>query len=322
MNRLLYVAAALLALTATGSACAQANYPTKPIRFIVPFPPGGGTDFLSRLITNKMIEILGWQVVVDNRPGAGGTIGVAAAASALPDGYTMVMGETANLAVNPALYSKLSYEPLKDLTPITLVASIPITIMVGAKAPYATLPDLIAAAKAKPGELIFASPGNGTVAHLSGERLQRAAGVRFVHVPYKGSAPALVDLIGGRANVFLASLESAMPQINAGTIRGLAVTSAKRTSALPDVPTVAESGYPGFESAAWFGILVPAGTPASIVNRLSTDIGRIVQLPEVRERMASGGGTIRTGPAEFAALLKAEHAKWAQIVKESGAKLD
>jgi tripartite-type tricarboxylate transporter receptor subunit TctC len=311
------------AFSATTAAFAQTNYPTRPIRFIVPFPPGGGTDILSRLVANKLTERLGWQIVVDNRAGAGGNIGLDAGAKATPDGYTMVMGQTSNLTINPSLHSKLPYDSVRDFQPVSVVASSPIAFMISAKAPYRTLPDLIAAAKAKPGEVTFATTGNGTVGHLTGELLQRIAAVKYVHVPYKGSAQAFPDLLGGRTHFFLASLETAMPQMKAGTIRTLAVTSPQRVPAVPDIPTVAESGYPGFDTATWYGILVPKGTPQPIVSRLATEVVKVLESPEVRERMAANGGaTIKPGPTEFSALIKSELAKWNRVIKEAGVRLE
>jgi tripartite-type tricarboxylate transporter receptor subunit TctC len=302
----------------SASASAQSNYPTKPIRMIVPFPPGGGTDILSRLVANKLTESAGWQVVVDNRGGAGGNIGLDAAAKAAPDGYTMVMGQTSNLTINPALYKKLPYDSLRDFTPVSVVASSPIAFMVLNKAPYRNLGELIAAAKAKPGEITYATTGNGTVGHLTGELIQRTAGAKLVHVPYKGSAQAFPDLLGGRVAFFLASLETAIPQMKAGTIRTLAITSAQRVPALPELPTVAESGFPGFETTTWYGILVPKGTPQPIVERLSAAIVKVLEAPDVKERMtANGGATIKPGPAAFDAQLKSELSKWSRVIREA-----
>jgi tripartite-type tricarboxylate transporter receptor subunit TctC len=320
---LMSVAAVLATLGLADAASAQGAYPAKPIRMIVPFPPGGGTDILSRLVAIKLTESVGWQIVVDNRGGAGGNIGLDAAAKAAPDGYTMVMGQTSNLTINPSLYSKLPYDSLKDFTPVSVVASSPIAFMVFAKAPYRTLNDLIVAGKAKPGEVTFATTGNGTVGHLTGELIQRVAGVRYVHVPYKGSAQAFPDLLGGRIGFFLASLETAIPQMKAGAIRTLAVTSAQRVPVLPDIPTVAESGYPGFETTTWYGILVPKGTPQPIVARLSTEIVKVLESADVRERMAANGGaTIKPGPAAFDAQLKSELTKWSRVIREAGVKIE
>ena len=315
-------AAALFLLACAGQAYSQADYPSKPIRFIVPFPPGGGTDIVSRLVTNKLTETLGWKFVLDNRGGAGGSVGMEVAANSAPDGYTLVMGQTSNLAINPSLYSKLPYAPLRDFAPVSLVSMIPVTVMISAKAPYKSLADLVSAARAKPGEVTFATTGNGTVGHLTGELLQRMAGVRFIHVPYKGASQAFPDLLGGRVNFFLASLETAIPQVKAGTIRALAVTSAQRAPALPDVPTVAESGYKGFDANTWTGVLVAARTPQLIIARLNAEITRVLDLPDMRERLATGGNPVQTGPKAFAALLKADTEKWAKIVKEAGVKVE
>ncbi len=324
MRRIIEIAAAIcIALSGVGTACAQADYPTKPIRLIVPFPPGGGTDILSRLVANKLTETLGWQIVVDNRGGAGGNIGLQAAAQSAPDGYTMVMGQTSNLAINPALYSKLPYDPIKDFVPVSLVSASPIVLVVPAKSPYKTLGDFVAAAKAKPGQLTFGSPGSGTVAHLTGELFQRTAGIKYVHVPYKGAAQALPDLIGGRIDLYSSSLETAMSQMKAGTIRALAVTSLQRIAVVPDVPTVSESGYKGFQATTWFGILAPKGTPDAIVNKFTAETTKVLQMPDMKERMAATGGLpVPTGPKEFSALLRSEVQRWSRVVKESGAKVD
>src|SRR5690349_11457098 len=270
---------------ACGVAQAQGNYPVKPIRFIVPFPPGGGTDIVSRLVANKLSDTLGWRIVIDNRAGAGGSVGMEAAANSAPDGYTLVMGQTSNLAVNPSLYAKLPYVPLRDFSPVSLVSMIPVTFMVSAKAPYKSIGDLVAAAKAKPAQITFSSTGNGTIGHLTGEQLQRMAGIKLVHVPYKGASQAFPDLLGGRIDFFLASLETAIPQVKAGTIRAIAVTSAQRAPVLPDVPTVAESGYKGFEAYTWTGVLVAARTPQPIIERLNKEIARILDLPDMKERL-------------------------------------
>src|SRR4051812_34671922 len=257
MKARLAAMAALLCMASgmTGAAPVANEYPARPIRLIVPFPPGGGTDILARLVSNKLTETAGWQIVIDNRGGAGGNIGLQAAAQAAPDGYTMVMGQTSNLAINPALYTSLPYDPVKSFVPVSLVSASPIALVVASKSPYRNIGDFVAAAKAKPGQLTFGSPGSGTVAHLTGELFQRTAGIKYVHVPYKGAAQALPDLIGGRIDLYSSSLETAMPHMKAATIRALALTSAQRVSIVPDVPTVAESGYKGFQATTWFGIL-------------------------------------------------------------------
>ncbi len=321
VNRILMVFA-VFAMSA-GNAPAQANYPDKPIRFIIPFPAGGGTDILGRTIGNKMGEIPGWRIVIDNVAGAGGNIGVNAAAKSAPDGLTIVMGQTSNLAISPSLYAKLPFDPARDLAPVTLVTSVPVAFLVAADSPLKTLADLVSAAKAKPGEISFASSGNGTVAHLTGEMFKRLAGIDMVHVPYKGSSQAFPDLIGGRIHVFISSLETAIPQIRGKTVRALAITSLTRAPAVPDIPTVAESGYKDFEALTWFGILVPAGTPEPIIARLNKEVVRILKMPDVQEKFAStSGGAIKSGPQAFSILLKTEMQKWSKAAKESGAKVD
>lgn len=313
------IAAALLAgVAAHLPATAFAAYPEKPIRCVVPFPPGGGTDILARLVALELTKTLGWQFVFDNRPGAAGNIGLDIGAKSAPDGYTIVVGQTSNLAVNPNLYSKLPYDSLRDFAPISLLSSMPIAIMIPAKSPYQKLSELIDAAKAKPGELTIASTGNGTIGHLSGELLQRAAGVKMTHVPYKGAAVAFPDLISGRIAVFHSSVETAMPQVNAGTIRVLAVTAANRVPVLKNVPTVAEFGIKGVEASTWFGYLAPAKTPRAIVERLSAEVSRAISKPEVRDRLASAGEQVTPGPEAFTAVLKADLAKWGKVIKETG----
>ena len=317
-----FITAVLSTACVTAPACAQGNYPTKPIRFVVPFPPGGGTDIVSRLVTNKLTETAGWKFVIDNRGGAGGSVGMEAAALSAPDGYTLVMGQTSNLAINPALYQKLPYVPLRDFSPVSLVSMIPVTVMIAAKAPYKSIADVIAAAKARPGEITFSTTGNGTVGHLTGELLQRRAGIKLIHVPYKGASQAFPDLLGGRINFFLASLETAIPQVMAGAIRALAVTSARRAPVFPDVPTIAESGYPGFEANTWTGVLVAARTPPAIIARLNAEITKVLDMPDMRERLNTGGAPVQTGPKAFQALLKADSEKWTKIVKEAGVKVE
>ncbi len=321
MNRRSLVAAAaaasVLAIAPWGLAHAQSGYPDKPVRLIVPFPPGGGTDVVSRIVGDKLSSTLGWKVVVENKAGAGGTVGLDAAAKSKPDGYTIVMGQTSNLSIAPSLMSGLPYDPVKNFTPVTLVDAAPVVITVGANSPIKSVADLVTAAKASPGKLLFASPGNATVAHLAGEYFQKVAGIKYTHVPYKGTGQALPDVISGRASFFIASLDSAMSPVKSGQLRAVAVMSAKRVPQWPDVPTVAESGYPGFEAITWFGILVPAGTPEPIVARLTTEITKVLQMPDVKERL---GGELTTGPAAFSALIKSEHDKWAGVIKEAGIK--
>jgi tripartite-type tricarboxylate transporter receptor subunit TctC len=313
----------MAALAGPVAPSAAQDYPTKPIRMIVPFPPGGGTDLLSRVVTNKLSESLKQAIVIENKPGAGGNIGVDLAAKSAPDGYTIVMGQTSNMAVNATLYPKLPYDPLKDLTPVALVADSPILIVVSAESPYRSLADLIAAAKAKPETVTFASPGNGTVAHLSSEILQGAAGIKFQHIPYKGAAPAITDLLGGRVDLLMSSVPTLLGHVKGGKLRAIALTGPKRSAMLPETPTVAESGFPGFDANTWFGILVPAGTPDPIVRTLNKEINAALQAPEVREKIRTEGGDALGGTSDaFAGLLKSELEKWAKVVKSSGAKVD
>jgi len=313
---------ALAVAVSTSRAAAQV-YPTKPIRLIVPFPPGGGTDILARVLGNRLSQTFGQPVVVENKPGAGGNIGVDAVAKAAPDGYTLVLGQTSNLAINPTLYPRLPYDPLKDLAPIAFVASAPLVLVVRSGSPYHTLADIITAAKAKPESITFASPGSGTVAHLTGELLQREAGVKFQHVPYKGSAQAFNDLLGGSVELFMASVPTALSFIKGGRLRPIVVTAKNRVSELPDVPTVVEAGYPGTEAATWFGLLARAGTPAPVIARLASETDRALDAPDVREKIAAEGAEVLRGaPEQFVSLLKAEIEKWGRVVRESGAKVD
>jgi tripartite-type tricarboxylate transporter receptor subunit TctC len=310
------------ALIASSSALAQ-GYPAKAIRVVVPFPPGGGTDIIARDITQKVASNTGWTFVIENKSGAGGNLGIDTAAKSPADGYTLVLGQTSNLAINVTLYSKLPYNPVKDLAPIGLVASAPLVIVVGAQSPLKTIGDLVAAAKAKPGEVNFASPGNGTVAHLTGEQFQKTAGVKFQHIPYKGANQALNDVIGGQVQIYVSSVPSVLQQIRNGKLRPLAVTSAKRVDDLPQTPTVGESGYKGFDAITWWGFLAPTGTPKDIVERLNTEFNKALQAPDLRKRLADGGADPLGGtPEQFAELIRSDIVTWGKTVKESGALLD
>ena len=312
--------AAALVAVATGAVAQE--YPSKPIKLVVPFPPSGGTDILSRTVANYLTSTNKWTVVVDNRAGAGGNIGVDAAAKSPPDGYTLVMGQTSNLTISPSLYAKLPYDPVKDLAPIALVGSGPIAIVVRADSPYKTLADLINAAKTKPGSVTMASPGNGTVAHLAGVRLQKITGAQFEHIPYKGAAGAIPDLLGGNVDFFLSSVPTLQAQVASGRMRALAVTSAKRSPVFPTVPTVGET-VKGFEANTWFGILAPAGTPKPVLAKLNQEINKALKDPAVRKAIENEGGEVLGGtPEQFAALIKSDMASWGALVKESGAKVD
>ncbi|MEZ7910574.1 MAG: tripartite tricarboxylate transporter substrate binding protein [Propionivibrio sp.] len=308
---------------ASGSSIAQTDYPNKPIRLIVPFPAGGGTDIYARLIANKLTERLKWVVVVDNKPGAGGNIGVDAAAKSPPDGYTIVIGQTSNLTISPTLYKKLPYDPQKDLTPIVLVADSALALVVPAESPYKTVKEIVSAAKQKPEDISLGFPGNGTVAHLTSVMFQSASGAKFQNVPYKGAAQALTDLMGSSIQSYMASATTVIGHVKGGKLRALAVTGKNRIESLQGVPTIEESGYPGFDAVTWFGLLAPAGTPAAVVERINTEVNKILVLPEVKEKIAAeGGGAIGGTPQEFARLLTTETPKWARLVKESGAKID
>jgi tripartite-type tricarboxylate transporter receptor subunit TctC len=315
---------AVLAATATPLAAqAQAGYPKEPIRLVVPFPPAGGTDVVSRMLTDRVTANTGWNFVVENKAGAGGNIGLDAVAKSKPDGLTLGMGQTANLAINPALYPKMPYDPLKDFAPVALVASQPVVLVVRTESPYKNLADLIKAAKAKPGEVSMASAGNGTVGHLAGEMFAKKAGVKFMHVPYKGAGPALTDLLGGQTDFFFIPPQGGLPQIKAGKLRALAVTSAKRLPVLPDAPTVAESGYAGFEAADWKAVVAPASTPPELVKRLNAEVEKALAKPDTIARLlAEGSSPMGGSPQAMAAFLKAEHARWGQAVKDANVKLD
>jgi len=315
--------ASLAALAAFALAQAPAAYPSKPIRLVVPFPPGGATDILAREVAKHLTDAWGQSVVVDNRPGAGGNIGSELVAKAAPDGYTLEMGTVGTHAINASLYSKMPYDHIKDFVPVILVAGVPNVLEVNPSLPVNSVQELIAYAKANPNKLNFASSGAGTSIHLSGELFKVMAGVQMTHVPYKGSAPALADLIGGQVQLMFDNLPPSLPQIKAGKLRALAVTSAARAPALPDVPTVAEAGLPGFEASSWFGLLAPAGTPPAIVTKLNAEIAKWLTSPEAKEKLASVGANIAGGtPEDFARHIQAETAKWAKVVKESGAKVD
>ena len=299
------------------------DYPSKPVRFVVPLAPGGTTDVLARLVGEKLSASLGQQFVVDNKPGAGGNVGTAQVAKAEPDGYTLLMGTVGTHAINASIYPSLPYDPVQDFAPVTLVATVPNVLVVNPEVPANSVAELIALAKEKPGELNFASSGNGTSIHLSGELFKAMTGVDIVHVPYKGSGPAVVDLLGGQVEMMFDNLPSSAPQIKAGKLRPLGVTSKERSPTLPDVPTIAEAGVPGYEALSWFGVLVPAGTPNAIVAKLQDEIAKALADPAMRERFAELGAVPVGGtPAEFANFISAETAKWAKVVQDAGIKLE
>ena len=314
---------AALAVSALHAAAAAEAYPARPVRFVVAFPPGGGTDIIARSIAQKLAERIAQQVVVDNRPGAGGNIGTDIVAKSAPDGYTMLMGSAGPLAINANLFGKMPFDPIRDLAPVTLAASTPNVLLVHPSLRAASVGDLIALAKARPGEINFASSGYGTPAHLAGELFNSMARVKLVHVPYKGAAPALADLLGGQVQLMFSTMPPALPHVKDGKLRALAVTSAKRSPATPELPTVDEIALPGFEANTWHGVVVPAGTPAAIVARLNREIVAILHLPDVVERFSSQGAeALGSTPEEFAAYIRSETVKWAKVVRDSGAKAE
>lgn len=327
IRKLLVVAAAALA---SHAAWAQAQpqtpatgYPSKPIRMIAPFPPGGGTDFLSRTVANKLTNFSKWTVIVDNRPGAGGTIGIGEAARAAPTGYEVVMGQLDNLAVAPLLIKNVPYDPVKDLQPVALVADSPIILLTSSSSPYKTLADVVAAARAEPELITFASAGSGTVSHLVGELFKTTAQFKMRHIPYKGSTPALVDVMGGQVHILSASIPSVLAQVKAGKLRPLAVSSAKRSPILPDVPTIAESGYKDFNVNVWYGIFAPAGVPKPIVTALNAEVNRALAQPDIRETINGQGGDINPMTSdELGTRLKADIVKWREVIRAANITLE
>ena len=311
-----------LLFAAANLAFAQAEFPSKQIRIVVPFPAGGATDIAARAIADKMGAAWKQPVVVENRGGAGGNVGSDVVAKSPADGYTLVMGVTGSHAINISLYSKMPYDPVKDFEAISQVAVVPNVIVVHPSVKAVTLKEFVALARREPGRLDYASLGSGTAAHLGMEMFKRDAGIFMVHIPYRGSAPAVADLIGGQVQVMMDGLPSALPHVKAGRLRALAVTSQKRSPAAPDLPTIAES-YPGFYADAWSGLFAPRGTPRPVIDRLANETRRILALPDVRERLAGlGAEPVGSTPAEFTAHVQREIVKWAQVVKASGAKAD
>ena len=306
-----------------GTAAAQDKWPSKPITYVVPFPAGGTTDILARLISQKLGPALGGTVIVENRAGAGGNIGSDFVSKAAPDGYTILGGTISSHAINVSLYPKLPYDPVKSFAPVALIGTNANVLVVGAASPYKTVQELTAAAKAKPGSISFASAGNGTSQHLSGELYKGIAGLDMVHVPYKGSAPAMQDVIGGQVPMMFDTSVVAGPFIESGKVRALAVTSAKRTPQLPNVPTMAESGIAGYDLQSWQAIFAPAGTPAPILQRLQSEVVKIIKSPEIQERLGKLGMEPSALTAEqFAAFQVAEIAKWAKVIKAGNIKVD
>ena len=299
------------------------TWPTRPIRFIVPFAPGGGGDVVGRIIGQRMSDQLGKPLVIDNRAGGGGTLGCELAAKAAPDGYTLLLGNVGPIAVGPALYPKLAYDPVRDFAPVTMIASFPNLLVANPGLPFKTVPELVAYAKSRPGTLNFASAGAGTSTHLAGELFKSVAGIDVVHVPYKGGAAAMTDIIAGQVAYYFGTMPSSMPLAKAGKLRALAVTSLTRSPAAPEVPTIAESGYPKFETAAWYGLMFPAGTPREIIAKMNSAMLVVLALPDIRERLVhEGSEPMGSTPTQFGAYIKAEIAKWSAVVKAANLKAD
>jgi tripartite-type tricarboxylate transporter receptor subunit TctC len=302
---------------------AQGTYPDHPMRIIVPFPPGGPTDVLARLVGDQLSQTLGQPFVIENKPGAGGNIGMELGAKAAPDGYTLILAPVGNLTVSPYIYSKLPYDPQRDFEPVTVLAAVPNILVVNAAVPAKSLRELIALAKAKPGTLNFASPGNGSGAHLAGELLKRMAGIDLVHVPFNGVAPAMNAVLAGDVQIFFAQTSAALPQLKSGRVVALGVASLKRIDAAPDLPTLAESGLPGFDVTSWYSLVAPAGTPADRISRIQAEVAKAFARREVREKIAGlGAEPVADTSAEFRALLETESMRWRQLAREANIHAD
>ena len=316
-RRLLRIVPGVAAICLAPLAWAQeAAYPNRPIRLIIPFPPGGGNDLMGRMVADRLGAQLGVAVAVDNRGGAGGLIGTETATQAAPDGYTLLLGSISTISINPHLQARMSFDPLRDLTPVSLFAETPSVLVVPASLPARSLAELIALARARPGQLNFASAGNGTSHHLGGELLKATARIEIVHVPYRGSAPALAGLLGGDTQMMIAPIAAVLTMIQAGQLRALGVTSAERSALLPEVPTIAESGVPGYEMTLWYGIFSPRGLPESILDRLNAEMAKLAQSPEVRERLvAEGASPLHSTPQALAERARRDSDRWREIIR-------
>ena len=320
---LAYIAVALLAAHGAQAQLPADGYPNRPLRFIVPLPPGGGADLVARLIAERLGKNLGQQVLVDNRAGGGTVIGADLAAKSTPDGYTLLLGTATTHAINSSLVKKLPYDQIRDFAPVTLVAILPLILVAHPSLPANSVRELIALARKRPGEINFASTGNGSTIHLAGEMLKTVGNVNMVHVPYKGAAPALTDLLSGQVQFMFTTIPPALPHVKTGRLRAFAVANSKRSALLPELPTTAEAGAPGVEASSWNGVLVRSGTAPSIVARLQIEISSVVALPEIRERLAAVGvEPLSSTPDEFAKFIAAETARYAKVVQASGANVD
>jgi tripartite-type tricarboxylate transporter receptor subunit TctC len=314
---------AAVAVLAFAQPCIAQSYPVKPVRFVSPYAPGGGTDAMARVLAQKLTDALGKQVYVENRPGGGGIVGTELVAKAAPDGYTILLGSKGPLTVNPALYAKLPYDTVRDLAPISLISIVPALLAVHPSLGVKTVKDLVALARAHPGQLTFSSSGNGGTGHLAGEQFAALAGVKMVHVPYKGTGPATTALLSGEVSLSFGNMIALMPFVESGRLRALAVTSAKRVGAAPRLPTVAEAGLPGYEYVAWYGVLAPAGTPREVVAKLNTDLVRIAHQPDMKDKLTGeGGDVVGSNPEEFAAFIKRELVSSAKLVKTAHVKAE
>ncbi len=325
MQRRTFITAALAAAlgAASGGAVAQAAYPDRPVRIIVPFPAGGPADVLARIVGDKLAQSLGKPFVVDNKAGASGNIGMELGARAAPDGYTLTVAPVGNLTVAPALYPKLPYDPAKDFAPITVLADVPNVLVVHPSVPAKTVEELVAYAKSKPGVLNYASASNGSIPHLAGELFKRVAGVDIVHVPFNGVAPAMSAVLAGDVQMFFAQSSSALPQWRAGKVVALGVATKKRIAAAPELPTIAEQGFPDFDATSWYALVAPAGTPPAIVDRLHGEVVRALAMPDVRDKIAGlGAEPVGNTPAEFAAMQRAEAVRWIRLAKDANIHAD
>lgn len=316
------LAAAALLATGVGGAVAQDGYPNKPLTMVVPFSAGGTTDILARIVGQALGQELGQTIIIENKPGAGGNIGAQQAARAKADGYTLFMGTVGTHAINQALYKKLPYDPIKDFTPLSRVANVPNLLVAHPSRPYKTVKEMIEYGKKHPNEITYGSPGSGASPHVSGALFQSMTGVELTHVPYKGSAPAISDLLGNQIAVMFDNMPSAIQHVRSGKLRPIAVTTAKRSPELPDVPTIAEAGVPGYEATSWFGLWSVAGTPQPVLDKLHASLTKVLKDPAVAKKIADQGGeVVIETPAQFDAFIKSEAAKWGKVVKESGAEV-